>query len=238
MDTPAFITIEQVVSSFLNRRGIYSLENFERYKQIVIEGFTDLNLHTTNYLQYFHGTPSDAGILSLPADFVDYYDVSILIDNVLWPLKRNDRIPDPTSGSCMELEINEAQQVDLDLPAYVQYGSPGGMNVGEFKVQAHKRRIVFKGADVLQKVIYVIYISSGVSLDGTTLIPIELRPVLNAYLLVTIRQMDDSTAYIKVKEAEQSLATELRRYVSMKNSFTYFEIYDALASGWKQTPKR
>jgi len=62
--------------------------------------------------------------------------------------------------------------------------------------------------------------------------------VLNAYLLYTIRSMDDSLPYVKVKEAQEALNRALKRYVALKNSFTYTEIYDALASGTRLSPRK
>ena len=99
MDTNALVTIDYVIKSYLNRKGISASADYNRYKQILIEGFTDLNLfHTTYYSEYI-GTVNAVNQLTLPVDFVDWIRVSVEINGQYWQLDYNENIVSEPSNT-------------------------------------------------------------------------------------------------------------------------------------------
>lgn len=238
-NTDAFVSIEYVVASYLNQKGIYSLENMERYKNIVIENYTDLNIRITLNFDEFRGTPSAAGILTLPSDFIDWWDISIISEGMKYPLKVNKDLDIAPPGPAAVYVAHPENLNTLPLPVYgPAYATGGGFNVGEITVKKKDRIIIFAGGTAIGQEIVVTYVSSGVNMTGTTLIPRELVPLLKAYLHYSILSVDDEAPANKVKMAHDEYILQQLKYNTFKNDITYSEIYDILAGGWSQSPKR
>jgi hypothetical protein len=156
-----------------------------------------------------------------------------------FPLKVNDKLDIETPGPAAIYVAHAENLETLPLPVNgPAYAAGGGFNVGEFLVDRKNRVIIFAGGVVLGKEIVVTYVSSGVSLTGETLIPRELMPLLKAYLNYTILANDDEAGAGKIKMAHDAMVLAQMKYNTFKNEITYSEIYDILAGGWSQGPKR
>ncbi|MBE3087295.1 MAG: hypothetical protein IMZ64_13890, partial [Bacteroidetes bacterium] len=90
--TQGTVTISYVVASVLNRLRNYSQRDYSFLEQIVIEGYTDLNLWHLNNIEVCYLRMSDAKTVSLPADFVSYLRIGIPINGKLQVLTHHDKI--------------------------------------------------------------------------------------------------------------------------------------------------
>ena len=179
MDTNALVSLDYVIKSYLNRKGRSSASDYDRYKQILIEGFTDLNLFHTEYYSEYIGTVNSVNQLTLPVDFIDWLMVAVEIEGEYWPLDYNSSIvSEPSNTASVPVFTNH-----LNVPPIIGNGYTRlrRNKMGQFKVNKQKRVITFVG-DFQNYSIYVHYVSSGVPLSGTVYVPRELVTVLRNYL--------------------------------------------------------
>lgn len=236
MDSNALISIRQVVSSYLNEAGIYTLENYNRYLQICIEGLSHLNIYYVPSYRITYGTVDSINCYDLPDDFIDYYRIGVILDGKIWTLTKNDKIPTINAISCGEDLGDADNQGAIDIPYAHQYAINGGWNFGYYRVDKEKRRIVFSG-DMIGRQIVLEYISTGVSLSGSTWVPRELSKVLKDYIHWKAIQRDPQVALNHREVARRDYYDSLAEYNRLQCSFTVDELLDALASGFGQSIK-
>lgn len=235
--TPALRKLSNVVTSYLNSRGDYSKENYMRYLQIVIEGYTDLNIYHSLSLRSITKRVNDANMIALESDFIDWAKIGIIIGGILHPLGVNNSIQLPKDDITVYNPSVPEHLAGLDYSHYLDYSSTGGNRYAEFKVFPEKRKIQFRGS-VKNYDILIEYISSGVSMEGDTLIPIQMIPVLRTYLKWQLLEYDDGASLNSKIRAEQQHGNELIKVVNAQNALGAEEFIDIIRSGYKQTVKR
>jgi len=235
MDTNALVTLDYVIKSYLNRRGISSSADYDRYKQILIEGFTDLNLfHTTYYSEYI-GKVNAVNQLALPVDFVDWIRVAVEVDGQYWDLDYNrDIVSEPSNTATTPVFINHLTPPPIVGNGYTRLRRN---KMGEFKVNKEKRVITFVG-DYKNYSIYVNYVSSGIPLSGKAYVPRELVTVLRNYLDWQVKYNDDSVPIIKIQLAEQAYGDSLIQYYDSVEPMSMKELLNALMINTQQGIKR
>lgn len=235
MDTNALVTIDYVIKSYLNRRGISSSADYDRYKQILIEGFTDLNLfHTTYYSEYI-GTVNAVNQLTLPVDFVDWIKVSVEVNGQYWQLDYNENIvSEPSNTVSIPVFTNHLVSPPVVGNGYTRLRRN---KMGEFKLNREKRVITFVG-DLKDYSIYLNYVSSGIPLSGSVYIPRELVTVLRNYLDWQIKYNNDSVPVIKAQLAEQAYGDSLVQYYDSVEPFSMKELLNVFMINTQQGIKR
>jgi len=237
MDTKAFLTLKQIVSSYLNEKGIYTKENVMRYLILVKEGYTEINIYNTSFFTTYKTVVNVANMIYMPDDMIDYLRILVIENGELWELGRNDDIAFSTLGTCL---IDVAEQSNLnatrDIPAF-GYGVSGGYNVGNYRVDKHARTITFEGYMVNKDVI-IEYSSSGVSMSAETYVPVALSPVLKNYIDKIVAVRDDTMPEYKVKSKEVRFSHSLRKYVRQEKMPTPQELMDVFRSAYALSPKR
>jgi len=231
MDTNALVTLDYVVQSYLNRRGISSTADFTRFKQILIEGFTDLNLfHTTYYSEYI-GNVNAVNQMTLPVDFVDWTMVAVEIGGQYWPLDYNNNIVSEPSNVATTPVFTE----HLSSPPIIgnSYTRLRRNKMGQFKVNKQKRVITFVG-DFTNYSIYLHYVSSGIPLSGTAYIPREIVTVLRNYLDWQVKYNDDSISKNIALLAKQEFGESLLQYYDSSTMLTVKELFNAMNANRQQ----
>jgi len=231
MDTNALVTLDYVIKSYLNRKGINSSADYHRYKQILIEGLTDLNLfHSTYYSEYI-GTVNAANQLALPFDFVDWMMVAVEINGKYWPLDYNkDIVSEPDNLATTPVFTDHLSSPPVIGNGYTRLRRN---KMGEFKVNKEKRVITFVG-DFKNYSIYLNYISSGIPLSGTVYITRDLVTVLRDYLDWQLKYNDDIVPMNTTLLAEQMFGRSLIRYLDSTQAVPIKEIYNAFNAGRQQ----
>lgn len=235
MDTNALVTIEYVISSYLNRKGISSSADHDRYKQILVEGFTDLNLfHTTYYSEYI-GTVNAVNQLTLPIDFVDWVKVSVEINGQYWELDYNENIiSEPSNTASVPVFTNHLVAPPVVGNGYTRLRRN---KMGEFKLNREKRVLTFVG-DYKNYSIYLNYVSTGIPLSGKVYVPRELVTVLRNYLDWQIKYNDDSVPVVKAEIAANIYGDSLIQYYDSVEPMSMKELLNALMINTQQGIKR
>jgi len=231
METNALVTLDYVIKSYLNRKGISSSADYHRYKQILIEGLTDLNLfHTTHYSEYI-GKVNDVNQLSLPNDFVNWIMVAVVINGEYWPLDQNKDIASEPDNLASTPVFTE----HLSSPPVIGNGYTRlrRNQIGNFKVNKEKRVITFVG-DLKNYDIYLHYVSSGIPLSGTTYVSRDLVTVLRDYLDWQLKYNDDSVSLNATMIAENTFGRSLMKYIDSTDPITIKELYNAFNAGRQQ----
>lgn len=231
MNTNALVTLDYVVKSYLNRKGINSSADYHRFKQILIEGLTDLNLfHTTYYSEYI-GKVNAVNQLSLPIDFVNWKMVAVVLNGKYWPLDYNkELVSEPDNLATTPVFTEHLSSPPVEGNGYTRLRRN---RMGTFKVNKEKRVITFEG-DLKDYDIYVHYVSSGIPLSGTVYVSRDLVTVLRDYLDWQLKYNDDSVPLNSKIIAENTFGRSLMKYIDNTEPVTIKELYNAFNAGRQQ----
>ena len=250
LDNPKILgttTVRYVVKSILNRIGDYTMKEYKYIEQLIYEYYTDLNLWHLDNIEVVYLRMSDAKTVDLPPDYVDYVKIGIPVNGKLRVLTRKDNILFPRTFEDGE-EVGNTDSVDtvddsgifftshFKNGRYIGglYGIPGGIDTAYYRIDREKRTIIFSGT-VDRSEIVLEYISSGVKLSDSTVIPREVVSVLRNYGLENyyLRKKDNRYKYYQ-NEREGDL--EALRF--FQTSFTVEEYKRMLYKTARQSAKR
>jgi hypothetical protein len=248
------LTIEQVVKSTMNERGEKTLTNFERYMQMAIEGFSDMNTFEINSVNvvYLDINP-DTMLANLPPDFITMTKLGININGKMWTLTVNNDILLPPDSSICDIEPAAVEGRNITTEpnggywfaphinrsgVYVDtlYGLGGGFNTAYYRIDLTRRVIYFQGRIPNNQVIME-YKSSGIK-GSATLVPRTAVPALKAYLHWKFCENDYRMPMGEKMRKEQLYDKELKKLTEIENSFTMDEFLDTMYSTYSQSPKR
>lgn len=196
MDTKGLVTLDYCVASVLNELG-HDTKHMRRYLQFAIEAYTDLNIfHFAKNVRVSYLTVDANGFIYFPEDYLDYSKIAVVRDNALWTLTLNDNMPLARDMECGEDTNDNTILTDNDSSAYFighyhdslwvprAYAMGGGINTqGYFRVDNEMGRIQFQNATAMEGTTVVLeYISSGVTVTGTTLVPRVAVPSIKGYI--------------------------------------------------------
>jgi len=249
--SPGLVTIRYIVMSILNRMNDYTMRNYMRLAQIAIEGYGELSLWHLNTLEVVYLRMNEAKAVSLPADYVDFLKIGIPINGKLKVLTQHNQILLPRTFEDGEPvgNIDAPSTVDAASLVYFSdhfrggqyvgglFGMPGGIDDAYFRVDRESRLIVFSGS-VPRSEIVLEYISTGVKVDGGSLIPREAVPALRTYVLWQMIENDPRVAANAKERAKRNHEEEVEALRSFQSIITP-EVYKRmLFSTYRQTPKR
>ena len=201
--------------------------------QFAIEGFRKFSLYHIPCIKHEWLTVNtDIYTVDFPDDLVKLYSVGIPIDGKYWEFSRtNDRIT--TQNQTIDTDKMEAdQRVRKPLE---NYAMRGGYNQYLFSEDIPNRRIVLFGSTATEVLIY--YRSTGINMDGTTVIPIHAFEALKAYVQYKLAVFSNTSAN-RIAMLQQSYLAEVKDMRDFENMFTVNEFLDAIRSGYAQTFKR
>lgn len=235
MDTKTIITIQKCVYDVLNDLGSSDENQYTRFLQFALRGVTHLNLHHINSFKRATIAVSSINTVQLPDDYVDYLRIGICINGKIWTLTRNDKICLPDTMDCGEDDA-AVESADEYLP-YFHYGASGGVNYVGYRVDKERHRIVFDGT-VPSNSIILEYISTGISQEGTTYIPIEAREAVIAWIHWKRTEHDTTLPEVAKARYFANYCREVRTLEQFQKSFTLDDLMDVIYSSYRQTPKR
>jgi hypothetical protein len=244
----SYLSLQQVVKSFMNERGEKVLTNYEKYLQIAIEGFSSLNIFEMNTIDVAYlDVNTDTNVAELPVDFITMTKIGVRINGVLWTLSQNrDLILPRPETLCADIESTTTTDISggyyfaphYRYGAYMDtlYGVGGGFNVAYYRIDMTNRVIYFDG-NVPNDEVILEYKSSGVKAGGA-LVPRQAAPALKAYLDWRITEMDFRQPMNEKQRKERLYDKELYSLTLLENSFTMEEYLDNAYSSYSQAPKR
>lgn len=242
-------TINYVVMSVLNRLRDYTMRDYSFLEQIIIEGYSELNLWHLDNIEVVYLRMSEAKTVDLPADYVDYCKIGIPINGKIKVLTNNENILLPRKFEDGTDVGNADETVSGDDGIFFidhfrngnfiagLYGSTGGRDQAYYKIDRETRRIVFSGS-VPRGEIVLEYISSGVNLQGSTLIPAEAIPALRAYALWQLIENDRKVPASEKERKKAAYEEEIEALRFFQTSFTADEYKKHVWKSTKQSIKR
>ena len=261
--TVGLVTFRYIIMSILNRLSDYSLKNYKRLMQIAIEGFTELNLWNMEAgldVVYLH--MSTAKTVDLPADFIDWVKLGFPVNGQLRVITNKEgillpRVFDDTQVAIGNTTVNSGTGISdaIFFSSHWRggqfigglFGMPGGVDRAYYRFDMERRQIVFSGSTPRSEIVLE-YMTTGVKLDGSSLIPREAVPALRTYVEWQMISMD-MTGFMTGRAQQKATMGEIARRKqeheeavamlrSFQNEFTADELKNVLRSGYMQSPKR
>ena len=246
----SYLTLMQVTKAFMNERGEKSLTNMEKYLQMAIEGYSDMQIFEVNTIDVAYlAVNTDTNTALLPADFITMTKIGVNIHGRLWTLTVNNDLllprpeticPDPIETVTTETVYDGGY---FFSPHYRQgryvstlYGVGGGFNVAYYRIDMDRRVIYFHG-NVPNDEVILEYKSSGVKVGGA-IIPRQAVPALKAYLHWKTAEYDFRIPENEKARKERLYDKELYKLKTLECSFSMTEYLDNLYSTMSQAPKR
>lgn len=252
--TEGLVTLRYVIMSMLNRMGTYNMKNYKRYLQIAIEGFSEefslYHTDTGNEVVYLH--MGLAKTVPLPADFIDWMRLGYPINGKLRVITKHDaillpRVFDDTGDAVGNTDAGESGGIGSAIffsdhfrnGQFIGglFGLPGGIDDAYFRFDMENRQIVFSGSTPRSEIVLE-YVSTGLKIDGSTLIPREIVAPLRNYVLWQKDENDPRVAMNIKARAKNEFEESVEALRSFKNTPTKQEILDMIYSSYRQTPKR
>jgi hypothetical protein len=238
MDTPALITLHQVLNSWLNEKGIYTKTNYKRFYFVLAELLVDLEINRTTSFKTMYPVIDQNNTIKVPLEYIDYVRIGYPIGGQILTLTKNDNILLPRAFSCGTETGDLENKIAIDA-SWVQYdySATGGKNFMYYRYDKEHRQIVFRG-DGIGKAIVLEYNSTGVSLSTETYLDIQLLPVLKNYLDWIEAKHDKSIGMNRIEMYRRDYIDKRDEYVMTSQAFTADEYLDVVRSTYKQTIKR
>jgi hypothetical protein len=217
----------------MNERDDYTKSEYKRMLQFAIEGFRKFSLYHIPCIQH-KWLPVNQDIFSVnfPDDLVKLYSVGVAIEGRYWDFTRTDERIIP---QCKTIDPDRGEADQRIHKPIENYGMQGGFNRYLFTEDTPNRRIIIFGPRTLEVLIY--YKSTGINMDGTTVVPIHAFEALKAYVLYKLSVFSD-TAVNRVQFLQTNYLSEVKDMRDFENMFTVNEFLDAIRSGYAQTFKR
>ena len=249
--TSSSVSLQGIVYNVLNDMGIYNKDNYYRYLQFAIRGFTKLNMFSLESIEVAYLEMSDAGAVTIPPEFISYTKIGICKNGKVLILGLNNDICISRSESC-GVALNTAFDVTEErfpsgyyfsphfrgesyLPKL--YGLSGGYSQSYYRVDRERGEIQFSSS-VPNSTVILEYISSGVSLSGNTYIPRQAEEALIAFVHWKRVQYDPLVSQGEKRMAKADYYEEFNQLNSFEHMPTAQEIMDAFYTGWRATPNR
>jgi hypothetical protein len=252
-------TLDYVVRNVIVQLEESSLRRYETYLQYAIRGMRELTLYSGNSqalkIKHIPMLPNKA--INLPSDYIKYMKVGICVNGRVIVLGLDESLclneNFSECGDPLEIAIQ-----NTDNPNYVffSFGYPfsgyyhnnqyvnslfglgGGFNSrGYFRVNHEMNQIQF-ASTVPDSDIVLEYISDGVTLDGTAIVPVEAVEYLIAFVhWKRVEAKRDSTESEIARWRNESMI-KFRNCKHFNLMFTPAEYLDSYRSNVYQTPKR
>lgn len=247
----SFLTIPQVIKSFMLERNEKALTNFERYLNFAIEGYSDMQLFTMNTIDvaYLQVDPQTNSAL-LPPDFITMTKIGVNIQGRIWTLTLNNDIVIPKPETICSEPIERVNNQTEVIGGYsffphfrngqyidTLYGIGGGFNVAYYRIDMNNRVIYFDGVVPNNGEVILEYKSSGVKAGGA-LIPRQAVPALKAYIYWKSIAMDVRLPRNERDAAKYEYYERLHECKLVELSFTADEYLDVAYANMSQGPKR
>lgn len=252
--TLKYLTLEGVVMDYLNDRGIYNLRNYKRYLQWAIRGFTSLSIFNLNTIEVRYLEVSEAGTVVLPDDYIDYTKIGYMLGDSIWTLGLNNNLglvrDEQVAGGDFDTIKTAGTESAYFVPhwhmgLYVPalYGAGGGANRAFYRIDKEEGVIQLEGTIPIgdghsSGYLVLEYISSGVSLVGTTFIPKQAWEAMNTFLHWKEAENADPHVQVTIDYWAKRHSNELVQLNAFEDNFTPDELMDVIRSGYGQGAKR
>lgn len=248
----AYLNLDYVVRSMQNELNDYSMNQYKRLLQLVIDGLGFLRIYHAGAIQVAYLKVNSAGIVVFPRDYIKYSKIGLYMHGQVVTLTLNNsmalnraqictediRVMEKESGRAILSTINDGYYFAPHYRGgnYIGglYGIGGGFNQAYYKIDEVAKQIQFNGI-IPSGEIVLEYQSTGIS-SGTVISREELDPLKKYAHQLRVEYDDRVPLSTKVRREEQfdKSVGQLRAF---KGRFTMSEYLDILYRNKKQSPK-
>ncbi|MEE9337998.1 MAG: hypothetical protein V3U87_07965 [Methylococcaceae bacterium] len=265
-DTQGFVNINYIVNLVLLDLDSYTTSLRKKVTQYAILGYQNLNLYLMPQIKVAYLKQNENFTVDLPNDYIYYTKIGIEVCGRVVTFSLNENIsheradclkecccdPEPSCDSGQSVETISVLGSDYFVPGdgyffaehyrngqYVgeMYGMGGGVSVAEFRIDEANRQIAISRFFPNKEVILE-YKSSGVSEDGSTVVPREVVEALRAYIHWQLGWYNDRIPAVHKEQKQKQYYIEYNKLHKLKASFTMDEYLDNKYSVSVSSPSR
>lgn len=234
--TSALLTIDDVVMRYLLKYK-RSTDDAVIYIEHAANCWRDFRYYNSNEYVTCKVTINANRWIEFPSDMAGFVGLYMYFDGRLWPFTEQQDIVNTTTftGLTEGRDTDYEEGVDIKHATSYGYGARGGVNAYNYMIDWAQRRIYVDGIESDTAILK--YVSSGITVNGTTYVPDLLTPVIDTYLLYV------ETFWIKdlVREREsrkRDHKDEVLKARNFINSLTYDQLKDLFLGTFVQGPRR
>jgi len=264
-NTRGFVNINYVVNLVLLDLDNHTTSLRKKITQYAILGYQNLNMYIMPQIKVAYLKQNDNFTVNLPNDFIDYLKIGINHNGTVITLSMNDNMAFPRAD-CLEecgcetpktnsddvsktVSILGSKYIDPGYGYYFaehyrngqyvgeMYGMGGGVSFAQFRVDDANRQIAIDKF-LPNKEIILEYKSSGISQDGSTVVPRESVEALRAYIHWQLSWYSTKIPAVQKQQFQQQYYVEYNKLQRFKSSFTMDEYLDNKYSVSTRTVKR
>jgi len=183
MDSNAFENINNVVDRFIFKYKL-PLEDDVLFTEHACECYRKIRNRHSDAVTTRKVTPTSLGIVEFPDDCIRVIDVVIPMNGEWWSCTQRKRMVNTTTivnGPETRDDDDQGEGTDIQDPNYWGYGGAGGANTYYCNIDYDARRVFLDGRTT--EYVVLIMTTSGINLDGDTLVPEKCVPAIDAYML-------------------------------------------------------
>jgi len=241
----ALVTLDYVTKSIIHVMRADE-RDYIHLKQLVIDGYSELCMYHLNNVKVVYLDIEDGNIVTLPADYMYYSKIGVLINGKVHTLTRDDTIALPRDMECgQDVEIPTVVQDSTVItdPYLLQreltrsdgayFADRGGKNLGYYRVDEEKRVIQLRGLRGFQGIVLE-YANVPINIGEETMIVRYAVPALKAYVLLKVVEYDTRVRDNEKARREFAYSKELYNLRMVENQLTadeYMDIVNATRTG-------
>jgi len=219
-DTSGILTLNDVVDRFLVKNKLPKDDYFV-YLEHATDCYRELNLHHGSEYKQSVVTADSLGRVTMPTDLVDLIGVYVPYRGRRWFFTYDDNLVTTVTGDGDAFDTDYGEGLDVTDRTSVNYGATAGKNTYYMSVDWNDRIIYI--TNMASTKCTVVYVSSGVNLDGTTYIMAKTQGVFDAYLrwqkaiidnqpigIQQLRKADYDEAVLMLRRTHLPSASEFR----------------------------
>jgi hypothetical protein len=235
-NTNAFIKLTDLVDRFMLRYKISTDDAIILFEHAG-ESYRKIRLMHSNEKVTAKVSINALGIIEMPDDMMTFIELAVPKDGEWWSFTNRPNMVNTTtmvSGAETRDSTFGEQVAVLNNPT-VGYGAKGGTNDYNYTIDWNARRIFVDG--IKSDTAVLIYTSSGLNLNGETLVPETCVPTIEAYMLWKKAYWDGTSMSDRVYK-EQQYKDELLQLRIVNFMPTGDELNDIFWSTSTQAPTR
>lgn len=239
----SLVSLKYAVMQVFDDMEVYSQRKYRHYLNIARNGLVELNTHVIKEIKPVQlNINENTGAVDFPDDYMYYTKISVIRNNQMYPIVRNDNIPLYTDESCGD-QSNEFKTFDYPsgLVGHYRgrvYNATGGNYYVKYRIDHKNRRIQFQGYNPSDK-IHMEYVSTGIpSETNEVMIPRYIVPALKEWIHWKRIEYNPTVAMNEKMRREASYYHEAKKAAKVRRPINITEIMDAINSAAQSTPKR
>ena len=252
---PSYVTLDSVVKNVISDSHGSSTHEYLRMLQWGIRGIKKFNFDITSSFKSVEIPVTSTGTIDLPSDFVDYIVIGSVIAGRVIDLTYNRRLNmNQVFNSCGQPELIDRGTNSRQIPGifadatWYFYNYRNGQNLGQifgfgglkdgegYRIDEDRGIIQFSN-NMVGSIIYLEYLTDGLSPSGDTLVHVHTEEALIQWIHWKRIEHKAGMAESKIERKKRAFKDEYRLAKERLRSFTGDEFLDAVRRNYSQAIK-